>query len=156
MEIRQPQGSLVCMDMLPSLNVLCHIMEQIEENMFRLVTAKNQGAFAMGIRNKWKLCLKTHSCSSFAIFSISSSVRTLSCWDNWEGFHISASSRITDVGCVNKGKHTRTSYLMPSSLDMKEYYGKPFNISALLLFFFSFISISFWRNMLRYRDVGTF
>lgn len=134
-EIRQPQGSLVCVDMLPSsINVSCHTMEQIEENMFKLVTAKNQGAFAMGIRNKWKLCLKNHSCSSIAIFSISSSVRTLSCWDNWEGFHISASSKITDVH-VNKGKHACTSYLMPSSLDIKEYHGKPFNISVLLLFF---------------------
>lgn len=129
----QPQGRLVCVDTLPSIDVSRRLTEQIEENMFRLVTAKTQGSFAMGIQNKWKLCLKTHSCSSFAIFSISSSVRILSCWDNWEGFHISASSRIADVGCVNKGKHACTSYLAPSSLDIKEYYKKPFNISALLL-----------------------
>lgn len=116
------------------LPLKCHIMEQIEENMFRLVTAKNQGSFAMGIRNKLELCLKTHSCSSFAIFSISSSVRTLSCWDNWEGFHISASNRITDVGCVNKGKHACTNYLAPSSLDVNKYYGKPFNISVFFFF----------------------
>lgn len=132
-EIRQSQGSLVSMDVLPSINVSCHIMEQMEENVIRLVTAKNQGAFDTGIWNKWKLCLKAHSCSSFAIFFISSSVRTLSCWDNWEGFHISASSRITDVGCVNKGKHSCTSYLMPSSLDVKEYCGKPFNTTVLFL-----------------------
>lgn len=142
MAIRQPQGRLVCLDVLLSINVSRHIREQIEENMFRLVSAKNQGSFAMGIRNKWKLCLKTHSCSSFAISSISSSVRILSCWDNWEGFYISASSIITDVGCVNKGKHACTSNLAPSSLDIKEYYGKPFNISVLLLLFFS-ISVSF-------------
>lgn len=153
-EIRQIQGSLVCVDMLlSSINVSCHTMEQIEENMFRLVTAKNQGAFATGIWNKWKLCLKNHSCSSFAIFSISSSVRTLSCWDNWEGFHIRASSKITDVMCVNKGKYSCTSYLTPSSLDIKKYHGKPFNISVSLLFFFPSISVSFsmWRN----RNAGT-
>lgn len=108
-------------------------MEQMEENTIRLVTAKNQGAFDMDIWNKWRLCLKAHSCCSFVIFFISSSVRTLSCWDNWEGFYISASSRITDVGCVNKGKRFCTSYLMLSSLDIKEYYGKPFNTAVLFL-----------------------
>lgn len=104
--------------------------------MFRLVTAKNQGSFAMGIWNKWKLCLKTHSCSSFAIFSISPSVRTLSCCDNWEGFHISASSRITDVSYVNKGKHACTSYLTPSSLGIKQYYGTIQYFSLAPFFFF--------------------
>jgi len=67
MVIRQRQSSLVSVDVLPSIKVPCHITEKIEENLFRLVTALNC-CFAMGIRNKWKLCLKTHSCSSFAIF----------------------------------------------------------------------------------------
>lgn len=46
MEIRQPQGSLVSVDVnvLPSINVSRHLTEQIEEDMFRLVTAKNQGS----------------------------------------------------------------------------------------------------------------
>lgn len=143
---RQPGGSMVCMDMLPSINMSHHITEQIQEDMFGLVTAKNQGAFAEGIQNKWKLCLRTPSCSYFAIFFIASSVKTLSCWDNWEGFHISASSRIADVECVNKGKHACTSYLMHSSSDIKERCGKPFNIFSLDQFSPPSGFTSFWRK----------
>lgn len=132
--IRQPQAAwCVWMCCLP---LTCHVTSwnKLKKTCSGWLLPKNQGAFAMGIQNKWKLCLKTHSCSSSAIFSITPSVRTLSCWDNWKGFHITASSRITDVGCVNKGKHACTSYLMLSSLDIKEYCGKPFSIPVLLLF----------------------
>lgn len=124
-----------------SIPLTCHVTSwnKLKKTCPSWLLPKNQGGFAMGIQNKWKLCLKTHSCSSFAIFSITPSVRTLSCWDNWKGFHITASSRITDVGCVNKGKHACTSYLMLSSLGIKEYCGKPFSIPVLLLFYFSFL-----------------
>lgn len=133
--IRQPQAAW-CMWMC-CLPLACRVTSwnKLKKTCSGWLLPKNQGAFAMSIQNKWKLCLKTHSCSSFAIFSITPSVRTLSCWDNWKGFHIAASSRITDVGCVNKGKHACTSYLMLSCLDVKQYCGKPFSISVLLLFY---------------------
>lgn len=100
--IRQPQAAW-CMWMC-CLPLTCRVTSwnKLKKTCSGWLLPKNQGAFAMGIQNKWKLCLKTHSCSSFAIFSITPSVRTLSCWDNWKGFHIAASSRITDVGVLTK------------------------------------------------------
>lgn len=133
--IRQTQAAwCVWMCCLP---LPCHVTSwnKLKKTCSGWLLPKNQGAFAMGIQNKWKLCLKTDSCSSFAIFSVTPSVRALSCWDNWKGFHISAGSKITDVGCVNKGKHACTSYLMLSSIGIKEYCGKPFSIPVLLLFY---------------------
>lgn len=148
--IRQSQAAWcvwMCCLLLP-----CHVTSwnKLRKTCSGWLLPKNQGAFAMGIQNKWKLCSKTHSCSSFAIFSVTPSVRTLSCWDNWKGFHISASSRITDVVCVNKGKHACTSYLMLSSLGIKEHCGKPFSIPVLLFFYFSSFLFPFpYKGMLQ-------
>lgn len=156
MVIRQSQAVwCVWMCCLP---VTCHVTSwnKLKETCSGWLLPKNQGGFAMGIQNKWKLCFKTHSCSSLAIFSITPSVRTLRCWDNWKGFHMAASSRITDVGCVNKGKHACTSYLMLSSLGVKEYCGKPFGIPVLLLFYSPPSLFPFPCNVLCYRDAGTF
>lgn len=142
MDLRQSQGYLLYVGML---SLTCHLTSwnKSRKTCSGWLLPKNWGSFAMGIRNKLKPCLKTHSCSSFSIFSISYSVRTLRCWDNWEGFLVSASNRNTDAGCVNKGKYACTSYLMPSSLDIKEYY-----ISVLLLFSLHSVSSSVWGSML--------